>query len=47
MKLDHFDIAEGWYKKALTVNEGLNPNITLGQTQETIGHLYWKTDNIF
>ena len=46
LKLEHIDIAEGWYRKALAVNKGLTPNITLGQTQEAMGHLYWKTNNI-
>ena len=46
VKHENYDIAGEWYKKALTINEGHKPHLTLGQTQEAIGHLYWKTGNI-
>jgi tetratricopeptide (TPR) repeat protein len=46
VKYENFDTAGDWYQKAMMINEGLKPHLTLGQTQEALGHLYWKMENI-
>ena len=46
VKHENYDTAGEWYQKALTINEGFKPHLTLGQTQEALGHLYWKMENI-
>jgi tetratricopeptide (TPR) repeat protein len=46
VKNKNYNVAGNWYQKAMAINEGLKPHLTLGQTQEALGHLYWKTEKI-